>query len=255
MKKFYDSIGYLTKWCSYNKVDINWNKSEIMFITNKQNITIPEFINISGNNVKVVTEFKLLGIIIDNKLNFKSNTAKIKRSINIRLYSIQKLFQLPLAVKIQFLKTFILPYFDYCATLCICYSKSILQKLANSYNNCIFKIINVKSVHDSIINSSEDFNKWNTLLEQYGLNGFQHRLIIRLATYIQNVFFDLGANIGDSAENFLSVLDKAISENDIKKVVLANKLKENWIMYLIEGNSKFDQSLLNLKNKYSNKQH
>jgi len=70
---------------------------------NKQNITISEFINISGDNVKVVTEFKLFGIIIDNKLNFKSNTAKIKRSINIRLYSLQKLFQLPLAVKIQFL--------------------------------------------------------------------------------------------------------------------------------------------------------
>jgi hypothetical protein len=67
-------------------------------------------------------------------------------------------------------------------------SKSILQKLANSYNNCIFKLINDKSVHDSIINSSEDFNKWNTLLEQYGLNGFQHRLIIRLATYMQKIF-------------------------------------------------------------------
>ena len=75
-----------------------------MFITNKQNINIPEFININGNEVKVVSEFKLLGIIIDNKLNFISNTTKIKRSINIRLYSIQKLFQLPLAVKIQFLK-------------------------------------------------------------------------------------------------------------------------------------------------------
>ena len=24
MKKFYDSIGYLTEWCSFNKVDINW---------------------------------------------------------------------------------------------------------------------------------------------------------------------------------------------------------------------------------------
>ena len=71
----------------------------------------------------------------------------------------------------------------------------------------------------------------------------------------KHVFFDLGANKGDSAENFLGVLDKAISGNDIKKVVPANKLKENWIMYLIEGNSKFDQSLLDLKNKYSNKQH
>ncbi len=166
MKKFYDSIGYLTKWCSFNKVDINWKKSEIMFITNKQNITFPEFINISGNNVKVVTEFKLLGIIIDNKLNFKSNTAKIKRSINIRLYSIQKLFQLPLAVKIQFLKTFILAY----TLIIVPPYVYIIQNQANSYNNYIFKLINVKSVHDSIINSSEDFN--NTLLEQYGLNGF-----------------------------------------------------------------------------------
>ena len=85
-----------------------------MFISNKQNTIIPEFIDIDGNQVKVVSEFKLLGIIIDNKLNFKSNSAKIKRSINIRLYAIQKLFQLPLAVKIQFFKTFILPYFDYC---------------------------------------------------------------------------------------------------------------------------------------------
>jgi len=64
----------------------------------------------------------------------------------------------------------------------------IIQNQANSYNNYIFKLINVKSVHDSIINSSEDFNKWNILLEQYGLNGFQHRLIIRLATYIQKTF-------------------------------------------------------------------
>jgi hypothetical protein len=188
LKKFYNSIGNLTKWCRFNKVDINWKKSEIMFISNKQNTIIPEFIDIDGNQVKVVSEFKLLGIIIDNKLNFKSNTTKIKRSINIRLYAIQKLFQLPLAVKIQFLKTFILPYFDYCATLCIYFPKSIIQKLANLYNNFIFKLLDVKSIRDSIINSSDDFNKWNSLLEKYGLNGFQHRLIIRLAIYIQKIF-------------------------------------------------------------------
>jgi hypothetical protein len=45
-----------------------------------------------NNEVKVVSEFKLLGIIIDNKLIFNSNLSKIRKSINIRLYSIQKLF-------------------------------------------------------------------------------------------------------------------------------------------------------------------
>jgi len=228
MNKFYDSTGYLIKWCRFNKVDINWKKTEIMFITNKQNINIPEFININGNEVKVVSEFKLLGIIIDNKLNFISNTTKIKRSINIRLYSIQKLFQLPLAVKIQFLKTFILPYFDYCATLCIYYSKSILQKLANLYNNCIFKLINVKSIHDSVINSSDDFNKWNTLLEQYGLNGFQHRLIIRLATYIQKIF--CYSNSPSNLANCLTVnndLNKSYNLRNLLELKVPTKGKYN----------------------------
>ena len=69
----------------------------------------------------------------------------------------------------------------------------------------------------------------------------------------RNVFFDLGANVGDSAENFLGFLDQALNSNDIKKVIPSNKLKEKWIMYLIEGNSKFDESLLNIKKKYSKK--
>ena len=81
----------MINWCKFNKLDINWKKSEIMFVTNKQNITIPEFIEINDNQVKVVNEFKLLGIIIDNKLNFIKNTCKLRKSINTRLYSIQKL--------------------------------------------------------------------------------------------------------------------------------------------------------------------
>ncbi len=51
--------------------------------------------------MKVVNDFKLLGIKIDNKLNFAKNTRKVRKSINIRLYAIQKLFQLHMCVKIQ----------------------------------------------------------------------------------------------------------------------------------------------------------
>jgi hypothetical protein len=56
-------------------------KSEIMFITNKKSIQIPEYILIGSQQVKVANEFKLLGIIIDNKLNFIKNTCKIRKVI------------------------------------------------------------------------------------------------------------------------------------------------------------------------------
>jgi len=112
MSKFNIAVKQLIKWCHFNKFDINWKKSEIMFITNKKSIQLPEYILIGSQQVKVVNEFKLLGIIIDNKLNFIQNTCKIRKAINTRLYSIQKLNQLHLSVIIQFLKTFIQPYFD-----------------------------------------------------------------------------------------------------------------------------------------------
>jgi hypothetical protein len=71
----------------------------MIFILNEVKIFYSFLIN--ENQVKVVSEFKLLGIIIDDKLNFNAYASKIRKALNIRLYSIQKLFQLPIAVKIQ----------------------------------------------------------------------------------------------------------------------------------------------------------
>ena len=187
LNKFNASIDDLLIWCKYNQFDINWLKTKIMFVTNKRGIVIPDSILINGNNVKTVNEFKLLGIVIDNRLNFLMNTGELRRSINRRLYSIQKLFYLSLSVKIQFIKTFILPHLDYCATLCIYFPKHVLQKLANTFNNCIFKLLNTQVVRSFNVSTSDDFNKWNSYLEKYGLNSFQHRLIIRLSSYIYKI--------------------------------------------------------------------
>ena len=38
MSKFNIAVKQLIKWCQFNKFDINWKKSEIMFITNKKSI-------------------------------------------------------------------------------------------------------------------------------------------------------------------------------------------------------------------------
>ena len=83
-------------------------------VTNRQNIIIPEFIEKNWNQVKVVSEFKLLGIIIDNKLSFIKNTCKLRKSISSRLYSIQKLFNFQCVSKFNSSKHL---FFVTCATL------------------------------------------------------------------------------------------------------------------------------------------
>ena len=66
----------------------------------------------------------------------------------------------------------------------------------------------------------------------------------------KNVFFDLGANNGDSIENFMGVKSAGHGGN-IRDKIAADKLDEHWTIYAVEGNSLFDSQLHQLKTKYS----
>jgi len=149
-----------------------------MFVTSKR-IKAPKKIEITaGVSVKVVEQFKLLGVTIDNKLNFETYASMIKkRSVNRKLYSIKRLFYLCQSVKLQFFKSFIMP--DYCSTIYYYFPKATLQKIYNSYNYKISKLLN--------LNATVDANNFNTLLENYALNNFQHRLLIRMATFLHKI--------------------------------------------------------------------
>ena len=108
---------------------INWSKTEFMFICDKQNMVLPSSIMIDGNDVKVVSSFRLLGVILDNKLNFNAHVSATCSLINRKLFSIKRLFYLATSVKMQFFKSFILPYIDYCLSLSVYFPKATLQKL------------------------------------------------------------------------------------------------------------------------------
>ena len=188
MSLFSKDIKRCISWCNYNKSDINWIKTKAMFISKKLSfndenqlrlITFPSFLDIDNYRIEVVNRFKLLGVFIDNKLNFLSYVANLRKSVNIRLYSIKKLFYLPFCVKLQFFKTFILPFFDYCSSLFIYFPKRSIQKIANSFFICLYKLFNFCF---NVVNSS-DFNNVNNKLESYGLNCFQHRVIQHLAIF------------------------------------------------------------------------
>ncbi len=105
-KDFSIAIKNLLDWCSKNRLDINWSKTFLMVITNKR-IKIPDSYLFGTVKVECVNEFKLLGVTLDNNLNFSSHVANVSRSINFKLFSIKRLFYLSKSVKIQFFKTFI----------------------------------------------------------------------------------------------------------------------------------------------------
>ena len=175
--KFSKTINQLLEWCSNNRLDVNWTKTFFMVVTNKR-LKIPESFTYNNIEIKCVKEFKLLGITIDYKLTFNTHISNVASSINSKLFSIKRIFYLSTSVKVQFFKTFILPYFDYCSTLSIYFSKAVIQRLCNKYFLCL----NLLSKLDlSLFTNCNELNDY--LQDKYNIPAFQHRLLQRLSIF------------------------------------------------------------------------
>lgn len=177
-----DGLKQLTEWCQHNKLLINWTKTNAMFVSTKR-FKRPNSIKLNDVEIEVVDEFKLLGVLIDSKLTFIKYTNQLCNSIFKKLYMIKRLFYLAHDVKLQFFKSFILPYFDYCFTLSIYFHKTALDKLCKTYYQCLFKLFKFK-----FINKSND--EINTELKEYNLFSFTHRLGFRLVTFVHKLVHD-----------------------------------------------------------------
>ena len=155
ISSFLKKIEPLFDWCKFNRLDINWSKTFFMFVTNKHiKNQIPNDINVLGYSVKVIESFKLLGITIDNGLKFDKYTSELRTIINRKMFSIKRLFYLNTSVKIQFFKTFLLPYFDYCLSLFIYFPKSAIQRICNIYNICLYKLFKFKLESNNLMDEA-----------------------------------------------------------------------------------------------------
>ena len=171
----------LNEWCKHNRLYINWSKTYLMIITNKR-VNMPKSIDFDDISIEVVDHFKLLGVTIDNKLQFNKFVSLQCSQINKKMYSIKKLFYLPFEVKIQFFKTFLLPYFDYCISLLIYYQKTAIQRLCKMYYFCLKKLFNFSflgKTHDEI----------NIFLSIYNISSFHHRFAERILTFIHKIIY------------------------------------------------------------------
>ena len=126
---------------------------------------------------KQLRNLKLLGVTIDNKLNFTKHVSNIRTCIFRKLYSIKRLFNLCTSVKLQFYKTFIMPYFDYCSSIMCYFPKTAIRNISRCFEYSLIRLFKIKS-------ETDNKNDYNNLLEKYGLNNLEHRVIIRLSSFI-----------------------------------------------------------------------
>ena len=155
----------ISSWIKSNNLFINWSKTKFMFITSgrMRKCTLPENIFLENKQVEVVNEFKLLGCILDSKLTFNQHFKNLRATILKKLFAIKRIFFLSEKIKVQFFKTFILPHFDYCASLFIYFTKTLITSHEKLYNLCLFHLVKLELNSLSIDIQAKTLEKFQLL--------------------------------------------------------------------------------------------
>ena len=118
-----EDLSMVNEWINFNWLLMNWSK------TNGMTLNVPKSISksITSTNfrltdkiINLVSDVKLLGVHLDNKLDFKIHCDIICKRVNSKLFCLNKhTYLFTDEFKIILFKIFILPIFDYCSVLFI----------------------------------------------------------------------------------------------------------------------------------------
>ncbi len=132
----------ISKWMSYNKLKINIDKTKCMILANRgivenylQNDIHNLSLNINQQNLEVVTQYKYLGIIIDNELKFEKHIDYLCKKISKKIGFLARVGRcLSLQTRKIIYNTIVLPHFTYGSTILFMANKTDLQRLQRLQN-------------------------------------------------------------------------------------------------------------------------
>ena len=79
MIKLENDMSRVIKWFNFNSMVVNPAKFQLMFLGQERKPRSKYYIDIDGNIVSEQNEIKLLGVTIDQKLNFDSHVKSFRQ--------------------------------------------------------------------------------------------------------------------------------------------------------------------------------
>ena len=183
-------IEKLSTWCTYNRLQVNWDKTFMMPVCEKRVFKQYNFCSsymLGKTTITMVQQFKLLGVLLDSTLTFMANVEETCKKVRAALFSLKSKFFLSNETRLQFFKTFVLPHFDYCISLSIYYTTELRMTLVKLYNFCLRKLGLVRLDKFDHVRDIDSM-AFNSILQKHGLFSFSCRVFYRLSLFVHNVF-------------------------------------------------------------------
>ena len=185
-----DQLVNVHEWCSSNKLHINSNKTEILKCSNRRDDFSSNSVLFMGKNVPFSRHVTLLGVLIDENLNFGPHinavSSKLARSTGI-LFKIRN--ALPLQARLNYYYGLVYPYLTYNILIwgstnfnhlspLVIQQKRIIRIIANSnyiahtsplfYKLGLLKLVDIHKFQAAVYMYKNQFN--DMYIHNHGLN-------------------------------------------------------------------------------------
>ena len=193
-----DDLVNVSNWLRANKLTLNMTKTEFMLIGSRQRLctlTFPPRPSINGSPIEHVTTAKSLGVLIDDKLTWRSHIDKLTQKIASGFGAIQRIRHLvPYAYGTlhSIYQALVQPHFNYCNIVwgnCGVTLQDKLQKLQKraahvlTYSNYdadvnnLFELLGSKTLvsQRQIVRATMVFKSLQGLAPEYLCSKFVHR--------------------------------------------------------------------------------
>ena len=130
-------------WFKNNKMIVNPDKFQAILLEKRESDHTNQRIVADNQNMKVVSFVELLGIQIDDELNFNLHISNICRSAANQLYVIMRLNRfLGFQEKKILINSYLMANFNYCPLVCMFSSASSLKKIENLQKSALRFVYN-----------------------------------------------------------------------------------------------------------------
>ena len=173
-RTFNTNLKTIDLWLSVNKLKLNKDKCKFMIFSNVKKENVERCIKIGNTKIKRISNIKLLGVKIDDKLNFSSHIKHVTKKLSYVSYIISRHYNLPNKILKKIYYAFGHPVIMYGISIWGGAFKVHLKHVKKVHKNLIKKISKIGNV-------VEAFKRENILsvenLMQYSLLCYMYKAI------------------------------------------------------------------------------
>ena len=182
-----NNTSILIKWFKDNYFKINADKCHLLITNHDEDVTAA----IDGEIIKGSKLVKLLGINIDNELNFNVHVSNICNKVSLKLHALARISHMMSTDKLRLvLKAFIESQFGYCPLIWMFHSRTLNNRINRLHERALRLVYkDEKSSFESLLELDHSFSIHHRNLQRLATEMF--KVINNLSpSFMKNVFPD-----------------------------------------------------------------